>query len=85
MMLSNKRITKALIRLRRCTGWSALLLFAHPQRQVFSRRGPNTILSIVRNLPDDEVRLVGREPGDPRGLDNPSPSLPNNVDTGNAG
>ena len=43
------------------------------------------ILSMVRNLPDDEVRLVGREPGDPRGLDNPSPSLPNNVDTGNAG
>ena len=30
MMLSNKRITKALIRLHRCTGWSAPLLFANP-------------------------------------------------------
>ena len=27
MILSNKKITKALIRLRGCAGWSALLLF----------------------------------------------------------
>ena len=40
MMLSNKRITKALIRLRGCAGWSAPLLFANLRRQVFSRRGP---------------------------------------------
>ena len=40
MLLSQKRITKALIRLRRCTGWSAPLLFANPCRQVFLRRGP---------------------------------------------
>ena len=30
MVLSNKRITKVLIRLHRCAGWSAPLLFAHP-------------------------------------------------------
>ena len=41
MILSNKRITKALIRLRRCTDWSAPLLFTNSQRQVFSRQGPN--------------------------------------------
>ena len=35
MMLSNKRIAKALIRLRRCAGWSAPLFFANPRRQVF--------------------------------------------------
>ena len=41
MILFNKGITKALIRLRGCAGWSAPLLFANPPRQVFSRRGPN--------------------------------------------
>ena len=40
MTLSNKRKTKALIRLRWCAGWSAPLLFANLRRQVFSRRGP---------------------------------------------
>ena len=34
MILSNKRITKALIRLRGCAGWSAPLLFPYPQRQI---------------------------------------------------
>ena len=34
------QITKALIRLRGCAGWSAPELFANPLRQVFSRRGP---------------------------------------------
>ena len=33
MVLSEKGITKALIRLRGCTGWSAPVLFANPQRQ----------------------------------------------------
>ena len=41
MILTKKRITKALIRLRGCPGWSAPVLFANPRRQVFSRRGPN--------------------------------------------
>ena len=36
MLLSKRRITKALIRLRGCAGWSAPVLFANPQRQVFS-------------------------------------------------
>ena len=40
MVLSKTRITKALIRLRGCAGWSAPVLFANPRRQVFSRRGP---------------------------------------------
>ena len=40
MIISTKRITKALIRLRGCAGWSAPVLFAKPRRQVFSRRGP---------------------------------------------
>ena len=40
MILSNKQTLKALIRLCRCPGWSAPLLFANPRRQVFSRRGP---------------------------------------------
>ena len=34
MMLSKKRITKALIRLHGCAGWSAPLLFANPRGQV---------------------------------------------------
>ena len=40
MILSKKRITKALIRLRGCAGWSVPVLFTNPQRQVFSRQGP---------------------------------------------
>ena len=38
--LSDKRITKALIRLCGCAGWSAPLLFENHRRQVVSRRGP---------------------------------------------
>ena len=37
---SKKRITKALIRLCGCAGWSAPVLFPNPRRQVFSGRGP---------------------------------------------
>ena len=37
MILSNKRITKALIRLRGCAGWSASLLFTNSRRQGFLR------------------------------------------------
>ena len=36
MVLSNERITKALIRLRGCAGWSAALLFANTEDR-FSR------------------------------------------------
>ena len=41
MLLSKKRTTKALIRLRGCAGWSAPVLFANPRKQGFSRLGPN--------------------------------------------
>ena len=44
IILSNKRITKALIRLRGCAGWSAPLLFAYPRKQVFTRQGPHGLL-----------------------------------------
>ena len=44
MILSNKQITKALIRLPGCAGWSAHVLFANHRRQVFSRRGPYYLL-----------------------------------------
>ena len=37
MILLDKRITKALINLRGCAGWSVPVLFANPRRQVFSR------------------------------------------------
>ena len=40
MILSNKPITKVLIRLRGCAGWSAPLLLANPRRQVFLRQDP---------------------------------------------
>ena len=40
MILFKKRITKALIRLLGCAGWSAPVLFAVPRRQVISRRDP---------------------------------------------
>ena len=40
MILSKKQKKMALIRLRRCTGWSAPVLFTNPRRQGFSRRGP---------------------------------------------
>ena len=43
MICFEKRITKALIRLRGCAGWSAPVLFANTQRQVFWRRGPDDL------------------------------------------
>ena len=47
MILSNKRMKKALIRLRGCAGWSTLLLFANLRRQVFSRRGPFNMIFLL--------------------------------------
>ena len=40
MILSKMRITKALIRLCGCAGWSAPVLLSKPWRHVFSRQGP---------------------------------------------
>ena len=48
MVLCKKRITKALIRLCGCAGWSAPVLFANPRRHVFSRRAPYDINLKVR-------------------------------------
>ena len=45
MILSKMRVTKALIRLLGCAGWSAAVLLANHRRQVFSRRGPYYALS----------------------------------------
>ena len=49
MILSKKRVIKALIRLRGCAGWSAPVLFANPPRQVVSRRGPNEPRHVISN------------------------------------
>ena len=43
MILSNRWITKALIRQRGRAGWSEPLLVAKLERQIFSRRGPFVI------------------------------------------
>ena len=48
MILSKKRITKALISLPGCAGCSAPVLFPNTRRQVFSRQGPYD-LKIVRS------------------------------------
>ena len=58
MTLSNKWITKALISLRGCAGWSAPVLFANLRRQVFSRRGPNGEC-IFQSLPFPFFGLLG--------------------------
>ena len=47
MVLANKRITKALIRLRGCAGWSAPLLFASPR---CPHKSDNNI-EIIKTLP----------------------------------
>ena len=45
MILSSKRVTKALIRLRGCECWSAPLLFAKPPKTGFLASGPIFILT----------------------------------------
>ena len=55
MILSNKRITKVLIRLRGCTGWSAPLLFANKE-DMFSCNEAH--ISAIYNLqPDDMLKI----------------------------
>ena len=48
MVLSKKRMTKALIRLCRCAGWTAPFLFANHRRPVFWRWGP--FLGLFRKI-----------------------------------
>ena len=50
MILSNKQITKVLIRLRRCAGWSAPLLFSVVCGHVFSRQGPYDIVHKIYQI-----------------------------------
>ena len=54
-------MTKALNRLRGCAGWSAPVLFANPQRQVFSRRGP-IIKTCKNNVTLADSESLGRSP-----------------------
>ena len=64
IILFKKRIIKALIGMRKCTGWSAPLLFASPQRQVFSRGGlydPYIILYfayVLTNFPEEKKTRI---------------------------
>ena len=60
MILSKKRITKALIRLRGCASWSVAVLFANHRRQVFSRRGPYYYIGLIL-LSDDTSEPYQRE------------------------
>ena len=50
MILSNKRVIKALIRLLGCAGWSAPVLFANPRKQIFLRRGPYDITNLLNSI-----------------------------------
>ena len=64
MVLSKTRITKALIRLRRCAGWSAPVLFVNPRRHVFLRQGPVGIIQkispnmIYHNIPSSLIVIT---------------------------
>ena len=49
MLLFKKGITKGLIKLRGCAGWSVPVLFANPRRQFFSRRGPYDFISFCQS------------------------------------
>ena len=58
MILSKKRKTKALIRLRGCAGWSAPVFFANHRRQVFSRRGPYVLVLLARYCKDIHLTVL---------------------------
>ena len=58
IMLFNKQITKALIRLRGCPGWSAAVLFANLLKQVFSLRGPYIIIYYYKVLCVQRMYLI---------------------------
>ena len=57
VIFSNKRITKVLIRLRGCAGWSAHLLLANPRRQGFWHLGPNVCWMYSKESPQWGVLL----------------------------
>ena len=47
MVFFYRRLTKALISLRGCAGWSAPLLFADPRRQIFSGEAQMPVLDLL--------------------------------------
>ena len=53
MIISNKRITKVLIRLHLCTGWAAPLLFANLEDR-FARNEAHMKSNCFRNRPEIE-------------------------------
>ena len=55
-------MTKALIRLRGCAGWSAPLLFANHQRQVFSHRDPYGSSLKLTHKPIHKAMLQNKTP-----------------------
>ena len=60
IIFSYKRISKALISLCGCAGWSAPLLFAKHRRQVFSRRGPNYVFYFLLNASTPKRPIITR-------------------------
>ena len=75
MIFSKKRITKALIRLRGCAGWSASVLLKKPQKKIFSLCCPsnnstlhptffhNSPLSLVNRVEKNVEKKIGRKGG----------------------
>ena len=57
MILSKKRITKVLIRLRGCAGWSAPLLFPNPEDR--SSCVEAQIAYITNNMDQDQTASMG--------------------------
>ena len=60
MIHSKKQITKALISLCGCAGWSAPLLFANLRRQVISRCGPYNMNIAILQCVAVSARIEGR-------------------------
>ena len=67
------RITKALISLRGCAGWSGAVLFANPLRQVFLRRGPyvNFLEGLIQILAAINISPQIGDNSDTRGIRQP--------------
>ena len=60
MILFRKPITKALIRLHRCAGWSVPVLFANPRRQVFSHQGPYRVVNSFHSFNYTHCSVLNR-------------------------
>ena len=60
MILSNKQITKVLISLHICAGWSVPLLFANPKDKFFLCQDPDDVVSGNVIMPC--IKIVLQEP-----------------------